>query len=426
MLCRRLRCSLRYVEKVSGVARKTWHIACETGNGVYGNKVVGVMALLRKTIRSHDAGQRLHDRKSIAHNQSCSHSCTHFCAKADALNHEISARCRFAIAGLFVIAMSVSAAMFSHGAFAAVTESALEALIETNQGDQVERITRERIAKNPKDEMAYRYLALSALVQNDSKKRSAALDAMDACIALLPQSSQCHLQAGRLLGINAMEAGMLSAMGSVGRIKDYFLKALEYDPKSFEARRDLMQFYLQAPGIAGGSVAKAREIAQAAAAYNIEHSKLLRASVAMYEKKRDEAEQLLQSVAIGSDESLVEHLENGWISLGFSHISAKAAAKAKSIFERMVKDNPKRANAYFYLGRAQLEMSDWDAAIGSFKTAAQLDKSATYATDYRLGIAYQGKGDKAQARAAYERALKWPRINDSARSDVQKRIDELG
>jgi tetratricopeptide (TPR) repeat protein len=322
--------------------------------------------------------------------------------------------------------VALGAVLVSGRVYAAGGDKALDALIETNQALEVERIARERIAKNAKDEQAYEYLAVSALLQNSAKKRTTALESMDACIAAVPQSSTCHLQAGRLLGINAMEAGILKAMSSVGRIKDYFVKALELDPKSFEARRDLMQFYLQAPGIVGGSAAKAREIAQGASAHNLEHSKLLRAAMAMYDKKRDEAEQLLQSVKTGGDESLAEHLENGWISLGFSHISAKAAEKARAIFERMVKDNPQRANAYFYLGRAQLEMSDWDAAIGSFKTAAQLDKSATYATDYRLGVAYQSKGDKAQAKAAFERALKWPRLTDNARSEVQKRLGELG
>ncbi|TAG50331.1 MAG: hypothetical protein EAZ30_01160 [Betaproteobacteria bacterium] len=58
-----------------------------------------------------------------------------------------------------------------------------------------------------------------------------------------------------------MEAGLVKAMSSVGRIKNYFVRAHELDPKSFEARRDLMQFFLQAPGIGGGSESKARELA---------------------------------------------------------------------------------------------------------------------------------------------------------------------
>jgi tetratricopeptide (TPR) repeat protein len=323
------------------------------------------------------------------------------------------------------ITCSVAVAMTFGNSLAVENDKALDALIDANQPAQVERIALERITKNAKDEQAYQYLAISAL-QSDAKKRSSALTAMDTCIAQLPQSSTCHLQAGRLLGLNVMEAGVMSALGSVGRIKAYFLKAVELDSKSFEARRDLMQFYLQAPGVVGGSVAKAREVAQAAAAYNADHNKLLNASVAIYEKKFDQAEQFLASVKPAGNEAMIEYLDDAWIALGFGQLSEKANAKAKAIFERMVSDNPKRANAYFFLGRAQLELSDWDAAIGSFKTAAQLDKSGSYATDYRLGVAYQGKGDKVQAKAAYERALKWPRLTEDARKQVQKKLTDIG
>lgn len=304
-------------------------------------------------------------------------------------------------------------------------DATLETLFENNRSAEVEKLARDRIGKNAKDEQAYHYLALAALAQNDTKKRTDALELLEACIAQLPQSSTCHLQAGRLLGVNAMEAGIMKAMGSVGRIKVWFTKALELEPKSFEARHDLIQFYLQAPGIAGGSVAKARELAQAATAFSGEQAKLLKAMIATYEKKRDEAEALLQGVKLRVDDPLAEALDDAWIGLGFSHINDKAAAKAKTIFERMVKDNPQRANAYFFLGRAQIELADWDAAIGSLKTAARLDKSGTYATDYRLGIAYVGKGEKAQAKASFERALKWPKLPAQLRETVQKRIAEV-
>jgi hypothetical protein len=40
-------------------------------------------------------------------------------------------------------------------------------------------------------------------------------------------------------------------------------------------------------------------------------------------------------------------------------------------------------------------------------------------------MAYQGKGDKAQAKAAFERSLKWPRLPSSAKKEAEKRIAEL-
>ncbi|TAG01091.1 MAG: hypothetical protein EAZ43_12175 [Betaproteobacteria bacterium] len=304
-------------------------------------------------------------------------------------------------------------------------DAALDALIEANKPVEVERAAKERLAKNNKDEAAYWYLGMAALVQNNSKKRTAALESMDACIAVLSQSSLCHLQAGRLLGVEAMEAGLVKAMSSVGRIKNYFVRAHELDTKSFEARRDLMQFYLQAPGIAGGSESKARELALGLGAQNPEQSKLLRATIAIHEKKRDEAEQLLQSVKHAGDESIIESLQSSWITLGLSHLNDKGATKARHIFERVIRDKPQRTAGYFFLGRAQLELSEWDAAIASFKTAAQFDKAGVFATDYRLGVAFEGKGDKPQAKLAYNRALSWSKLTEKAREEVTKRIAGL-
>ena len=117
-------------------------------------------------------------------------------------------RFRFLIAPAIAFALMLGVPAYRCDA-KSVEDPALDALIEANKTSDVERVTRDRIAKNSKDEIAYAYLAVSALMQNDPTKRTSAYDAMEACIAALPQSSSCHLMAGRLLGINAMEAGIL-------------------------------------------------------------------------------------------------------------------------------------------------------------------------------------------------------------------------
>ncbi|TAG50332.1 MAG: hypothetical protein EAZ30_01165 [Betaproteobacteria bacterium] len=54
---------------------------------------------------------------------------------------------------------------------------------------------------------------------------------------------------------------------------------------------------------------------------------MLRATIAIHEKKRDEAEQLLQSVKHAGDESIIESLQSSWITLGLSHLNDKGATK---------------------------------------------------------------------------------------------------
>src|SRR6185295_12044412 len=53
--------------------------------------------------------------------------------------------------------------------------------------------------------------------------------------------------------------------GSVaGRARSMFEKAVQIDPSNFEAHEGLTEYLMQAPGIAGGSIEKARAQANAA------------------------------------------------------------------------------------------------------------------------------------------------------------------
>ena len=108
----------------------------------------------------------------------------------------------------------------------------------------------------------YAALTLSVLNGNDGARREAALKLLEACTARLPNAAMCHYGVGSVLGAQALSQGMLKALGSVGRVRDALARAVELDPLLYAARNALVQFYLVVPGIAGGSAAKAREIAR--------------------------------------------------------------------------------------------------------------------------------------------------------------------
>jgi len=140
-------------------------------------------------------------------------------------------------------------------AIAQSTEAEFAALLKERKTADAEKLARDRINANARDEIAILYLAnLSA---SDAAKREVAISKAEACVAALPASSKCHQALGRLYGTAALASGPMGAIKYASRIKEEFVKAVELDPRSFEARRDLNQFYLQAPGIAGGSVRRA-------------------------------------------------------------------------------------------------------------------------------------------------------------------------
>jgi tetratricopeptide (TPR) repeat protein len=65
--------------------------------------------------------------------------------------------------------------------------------------------------------------------------------------------------------------------------------------------------------------------------------------------------------------------------------------------------NPAEYNSYMGRGRIELQSSDYDAAIGDFAHAAQI--SETPEVFFRLGTAFERKGEAQRAVDAYKAAL---------------------
>ncbi len=305
-------------------------------------------------------------------------------------------------------------------AIAQSTEADFQALLKEHKNQEVETLANARIAKNASDEIAIWYLA--NVSTNDKTKREVAITKTDTCIAALPKSARCHHAVGMLYGAAALSSGPLDMMKYASRIKEEFLLAVELDPGNFEARRDLTQYYLQAPGIAGGSVRKAINNADEMGKINPVLGKFLRSDVHVYEKEFDQAETLLAGIKPGTDEQTNDGLTQAWSSLGFALIADKQYAKAQALFARLVVAEPNNAAAHFGLGRAQLESNALDAAIASLEHALRIDSKL--GAHYRLGIAYQQKGDKPKAIAAYQQFLSYVPAGKSA-DDAKKRLAEL-
>jgi tetratricopeptide (TPR) repeat protein len=86
--------------------------------------------------------------------------------------------------------------------------------------------------------------------------------------ALDPNNGLYHLWLGRIYGEKADRAGFLKAAGLAGKVRAEFERAVEFSPNSWEARTDLAEFYLEAPGIVGGGKDKAVSQAELLAPLN--------------------------------------------------------------------------------------------------------------------------------------------------------------
>jgi tetratricopeptide (TPR) repeat protein len=94
-----------------------------------------------------------------------------------------------------------------------------------------------------------------------AKDWDTAIEYYEQLVDLQPMVADYHYKYGGVLGMKALEINKLRALGLIGDIKEAFSTAAELDPSHIEARWALVEFYIQLPGIIGGSEAKALKYA---------------------------------------------------------------------------------------------------------------------------------------------------------------------
>ena len=138
------------------------------------------------------------------------------------------------------------------------------------------------LAQDPAPDAATHLLiGKNHFMMGDYKK---ATDSFEKSLTLNPNSSEGHLWLARAWGRRA-ENSSLMAVVYAGKAHQGFEKAVALDPHNAEARNDLFDYYLNAPGFLGGGVEKAQALARSLAAERPIEYEFEEAQIA--EKKND-------------------------------------------------------------------------------------------------------------------------------------------
>jgi hypothetical protein len=159
-------------------------------------------------------------------------------------------------------------ALLSAGAAQAqfLKDPALQALLAAEQFAELDRLASQRTAARADDAQAVLGLALAALSdQGGPARREAAIRQAEGCVKQAPKAAECHYALGVVMGAHAMSQGMLKAASSIGTVKTALLESLKLAPQWYPARSAVVEFYLLAPGMMGGSSSKGRGPARAGA-----------------------------------------------------------------------------------------------------------------------------------------------------------------
>src|SRR5205814_8317627 len=109
-----------------------------------------------------------------------------------------------------------------------------------------------------KDAAAWLLIGQNYYGLGDLKK---ATEALEKAIAAEPQHSDHYMWLGRAYGRRAETSSPFTAPGYASKARQNFEKAVHLNPHNIEALTDLFEYYLEAPGILGGGLDKARALA---------------------------------------------------------------------------------------------------------------------------------------------------------------------
>ncbi|SEL62964.1 Tetratricopeptide repeat-containing protein [Roseateles sp. YR242] len=316
---------------------------------------------------------------------------------------------------LFMGAAPAQAAVFK--------DPALQNLLDAGQADQLERLAGQRLKAHPDDAQATAALALSQLDLADGAALRQNTRRLEQCVQKQPQEASCSYALALALVMQVRGGSKLKALGSLSRVSELMQKAMAQLPEAPEPRSALQQYYLALPSFIGGGESKARALEQGVQDEDQLH--LLRARTAASKKDWSGMERELRAVRTKRPELMLEQRVLG-SDLGRQLMHDNQHAKARAWLEELARQQPQQAMPLYGLGRVLDAMGDHDGAVATFEKAKGLNGAEQLALDHRIGIALQDKGDKAGARAAFERYIDNRRASASNIEDCRRRLAELG
>ena len=283
---------------------------------------------------------------------------------------------------------------------ASVADSAKDMLSAGRVDDAITELNG-RLASTPSDAessnlLCRAYFTLEEWDRAESSCRKA--------VTLAPDNARFHLWLGRVYGEKADRANFMSAAGLAGKVRGEFERAVQLNPKDVEARLDLVEFYISAPGIVGGGDDKAREQAKVIAEANPAREHWIYARIA--EKKKD-------SAAAEHEYHQYIDLSNGdaeaWLNLA---LFLRRQKRMDEMEQAVVKLNQAPApkpdvleEAAGMLYRANRNYPFAIKLLQRYLASGPVEAAPAFKAHYLLGMLLEKQGDKEGATREYRASL---------------------
>src|SRR4029453_879319 len=242
---------------------------------------------------------------------------------------------------------------------------------------------------------------------------------LDAAIALDPRRVDAYVWRGRTYVQEIETTNFLRKASVAGRARSMFEKAVEIDPSSVEAREAITEYLMNAPGIAGGSIDKARAEASAAKRMAPVRGALLVGRVEEKAGNAPAAEAEYRALTTSFPDS-----SGGWEALTTLYQSQSRWDDAFRIIDDRLRAKPNDYGILYQLGRAaSLSGQRLDAgeeALRRYLARDNARKAFDGTVHFRLGAIRERRGDPQGARREYELAIALDPRNVAAKRALER------
>lgn len=254
-----------------------------------------------------------------------------------------------------------------------------------------------------KDARAAYYLGRIEMGSDDAGR---AAEWFERAVKMNPNSAVYHDWLGRAYGTQARSASIFRLPSLARKTKTAFETALSLDPDNLDVRDDLIAYYTQAPGFAGGSKEKAREMLLEIKKRNAYRGSLAAASLCAGEKDLACAERELTGMMTTYPDSAAVYA-----SLAAFYANQKQFDKAFTVLDERLRTKPNEVTTLYQVGRtASLSGQNLDRGEQALRTLLSRPNPergpAPTSIHYRLGTIYEKKGAPDLAREEYRATLK--------------------
>lgn len=273
-------------------------------------------------------------------------------------------------------------------------------LVINGEADAAIRALRTSLDANPSGAEEHNLLCR---VHYSEERWDPAVLECERAMSLNPQNSMHQLWLGRAYGEKAEHSSWFTALGLAKKAHAAFEKAVELDPTNIEARSDLSEYYIEAPGFLGGGTDKAA--AQANAVQKLEPATAywIRARIAEHEKRNTEAEQHYKKALE------IEHSPRRLFDLASFYRRARRLDDLESTIQESAKLNTKNdstlVDSASLLLRVERSLPFAATLLRRYiEQGTRSEDAPVFQAQYLLGQVLEKTGDIQAAKIAYQAA----------------------